>query len=304
MDRISITTTSFGKYDSRPLDRLEKNGFSIVLNPYGRSLKKGEISELCGNAIGIVAGTEIYDRETLEGLTGLKVISRCGTGLDNIDHGAADRLGIKVFNTPDAPTLAVAELTVGLILNLLRNISLMDREIRGNKWQKRMGSLLKGKKIGIIGFGAIGQKTSELLSIFRVELSYCDIENKNCTLSCSKMSFEDILGWADIITIHTLAQKGDSPIIGRRELEKMKTGSWLINVSRGGVVDENALYDLLSKNHLSGAALDVFEEEPYNGPLRDLNNVILTPHIGSYAKEARAEMERQAVENLLRGLKG
>lgn len=304
MNKIAITTTSFGKYESTLLASLESKKFNVVLNPYGRKLKKEEIIELCQNAIGIIAGTEIYDGETLERLPGLNVISRCGTGLDSIDIEAADRFGIKVFNTPDAPTLAVAELTVGLILNLLRNISLMDTEIRENKWQKRMGSLLKDKRIGIIGFGAIGQKVGELLSSFGVGLAYHDVESKNCTLACSKLSLEDMLGWADIITLHISAKNGCSPVIGRKELEKMKKGSWLINVSRGGVVDEKALYDALSKKHLSGAALDVFEEEPYNGPLKDLNNVILTPHIGSYAREARVKMESQAVENLLKGLDG
>jgi len=302
MHKIAVTTSSFGKYGGTVLGRLEEKGFHIVLNQSGRKLVKGEIDDLCRDAAGIIAGTENYDQDTLERLKRLKVISRCGTGLDNIDIKAADKLGIKVFNTPGAPTLAVAELTVGLILNLLRNVSLMDREIRESKWQKIMGNLLNGKKIGITGFGSIGQKTAELLSGFQVELAYCDLQKKKCTLTCSEMSLQDMLGWADIITLHVSAKKDFVPVIGRKEIEKMRKGSWLINISRGGIVDESALYDALSSGHLAGAALDVFEEEPYHNHLINLKNVILTPHIGSYAKEVRIEMEKQAVENLLKGL--
>lgn len=302
IDRILITTTTFGEYDRNPLSMLEEKGFNIVLNKYGRTLKSNEIIEYCRNVAGIVAGTETYDKETLENIVGLKVISRCGAGIDSIDIETVDRLGIKLFNTPLAPTLAVAELTVGLILDLLRNIPLMDRDMRESKWHKRMGSLLKDKNVGIIGFGNVGQKVGALLSPFGVNLAYYDRECKNCNLICENMIFDEILSWADIISIHISTTDGCGPLIGKKELNKMKRGSWLVNTSRGGVVDQRALHEALQEYHLSGAALDVFEEEPYSGPLKDLDNVIITPHIGSYAKEARVEMERQAVENLLKGL--
>ncbi len=300
--KIAITTSSFAKYDTSPLDLLKGRGFEIVTNMLGRELEAKETVELCSDSIGIIAGTELYDRSVLENLKGLKAISRCGVGIENIDINFANILGVKLFNTPDAPTLAVAELTIGLILNLLRKVNQMDVNIRSNKWEKLMGNLLYDKKIGIIGFGRIGQKVAELLSGFGAELACCDTEAKSSYINCSKKGFKEILSWSDIVTLHLSVTKRECPIIGVKEFDLMKKGSWLVNVSRGGVVDEEALYHTLKSNYLSGAALDVFEKEPYEGPLKGLNNIILTPHVGSYAKEARIKMERQAVENLIRGL--
>jgi D-3-phosphoglycerate dehydrogenase len=303
MNKIGITTSSFGKFDDGILERL-RSEFEVVLNPHGRKLKADEVVELCGDMVGIIAGTEPLNAGVLEKLPRLQVISRCGTGMDNVDLEAAGRLGIRVFNTPDAPTLAVAELAVGLILNLLRKVGIMDRAVRANKWEKLMGNLLSGKKVGIIGYGRIGQKLGLLLHHLGAELAYCDVEPKACALNCGKKGLEDILQWADIVTLHLSPPKDCGTLIGAREIEAMRKGSWLVNLSRGGVVDEGALYEALKSGHLAGAALDVFEREPYDGPLRELDNVILTPHIGSYAVESRVAMERQAAENLLHGLEG
>ncbi|MBL7129814.1 MAG: phosphoglycerate dehydrogenase [Candidatus Omnitrophica bacterium] len=301
--QILISTTAFAEFDKTPLTLLEENGFNYSLNPYRRKLKATEIIELAKEAVGIIAGTERLSDDIFSHLQKLKVISRCGSGMDNVDLQSAQKRGIKVYNTPDGPTRAVAELTVGVILNLLRHINQTDRIIRDGNWKKEMGNLLYGKKVGIIGFGRIGQKVCELLSAFGVELSYCDIEPKSCPINCSQKTLKEILTWADILTLHLSCSGGSKYIMGKRELSLMKQGSWLINLSRGGVVDEKALYDALKNGHLCGAAMDVFEQEPYDGPLRGLDNIILTPHIGSYAKEARIKMEIQAVENLLKGLK-
>lgn len=300
--KTAITTTSFGQYDTSPLDCLKKADFQYVLNPHGRKLTVDEIVELAQGVDGIIAGTETLNKSVLSALPDLKVISRCGAGVDNIDLKKAEKQGIKVFNTPDGPTLAVAELTLALILNLLRRVAPMDRQLRDGIWNKQMGNLLQGKKIGIIGFGRIGQRVAELLEPFGVKLVYCDLKQQSCSINCSEKKFDEILQWADIITLHLSLPPGCGPVLGEKELSAMKQGSWLVNVSRGGVVDEDALYCFLKNGHLSGAALDVFEQEPYIGTLRELPNVILTPHIGSYARESRVEMEMQAVENLLKGL--
>lgn len=301
--RILISTTTFAEFDNTPLNLLERKGVFYILNPYKRRLNNEEIINLGKEVIGIIAGTECLTDNVLGELLNLKVISRCGSGMDNVDLESAQKRGIKVYNTPDTPTRAVAELTVGLILNLLRKVSHMDYIIRDGNWEKKMGNLLFGKKAGIIGFGRIGQRVGELLSAFGTELAYCDIEQKSSPVNCSRKSLEEIVKWADILTLHLSLPSGCNPIIGSRELKTMKKGSWLVNVSRGGVVDEEALYQALKNGHLSGAALDVFDKEPYVGPLTELHNVLLTPHIGSYAKEARVKMEIQAVENLLAGLK-
>ena len=305
--KIAITTSSFGEYDNLLLNELIKHKIEYVLNPYGRKMTREEVLDIARGVDGIIAGTETLDRKVLEKLPLLKVISRCGVGMDNVDLEASEELGIKVCNTPFGPTLAVAELTVSLIFSLLRKIVLMDREIRANVWKKRMGNLLYGKRVGIIGFGNIGQKTGKLLSAFGCDIGYYDlvtVDGINVSLKglkFKKMRMDELLKKSDIITIH-VSGKYEKPLLGAKELGLIKNGAWLVNMARGGLVDESVLYSLLKDGHLSGAALDVFENEPYTGPLCELDNVILTPHVGSYAKESRAQMEMQAVKNLIKEL--
>ncbi len=297
--RVFISTTTFGQYDDAPLKTLATKGLTTVTNPYGRKMTEAECIEAFRDMEGLIAGTEPLTEDVLESAKSLKVISRCGTGLDNVDLDAAKRLGIMVFNTPDAPTAAVAELTVGLMINLLRKVALMDGAMRRGLWQKRMGNLLGGKRVGIVGFGRIGRRVAELILPFGCVVAYTDPLMDRAE-SFRRMSLEELLGWADIVTIHASIK---DRLIGENELRAMKKGAWLINLSRGAVVDETALEGCLRDGHLSGAALDVFGKEPYEGGLSGLENVILTPHIGSYAVETRINMEKQAVENLLRGLK-
>jgi D-3-phosphoglycerate dehydrogenase len=297
LKKVVITTTSFGEYDSGAMNLLKENGFDITKNNLGRTLVKREILDLCKGAVGIVAGVETYDLETLNELKGLLAISRVGVGIDTIDIRTADSLGIKVANTPLGPVKAVAELTICLMLDLLRKVSFMDRGVRTGKWNKKMGNLLCGKKVGILGFGRIGRKVAEYLTVFGCDIAYHDSAVKDANEKYRPMRLEELLSWADIITIHV---SGKSEIIGEKELRHIRQGSWLINISRGGAVNENALHGLLKNGHISGAAFDVFAKEPYEGALRELDNVILTPHIGSYAIESRMEMEMDAAKNLIK----
>jgi len=303
VNQILISTSSFGKYDDKALSKLQQAGYDVTINPYGRKLTPDESFQLYKNKIGVVAGTETINRELLSICSKLKVISRCGSGIDNVDQEAANRLGIKVCNTPDGPTLAVAELTVGLILSLLRKIVEMDRDLRVNIWQKKMGNLLSGKDIGIIGYGRIGQMVGNLLIKMNCRVRYTDPEVNSCPWGCIHLPIDDLVQQSDIICVHVSGNFKGRPLIGRDEFEMMKNGAWLVNCSRGGVVDETALYRALKSGHLSGAAVDVFEREPYNGNLKELSNIILTPHIGSYAREARTTMEMQAVDNLLSAIR-
>lgn len=301
MAKILITTTSFGEVDSRPLEYCRK-GNDVSINPLGRKLTEAELLNLGSEADGIIAGTEVYNRKLLGEFTKLKVISRCGAGMDNIDLEVAGQRGIKVYATPDAPTLAVAELTVGLMFNLLRKINLMDAELKKCIWKKHMGSLLQGKKIGLIGLGRIGKRVAQLLMPFGVEIAYYDTKTQSRSLPLQLKPLFDLLSWADIVSVHCSASADGKKIIGRDEFMRMKKGVYFINVARGDFIDEAALYQALKEGQLSAAALDVFEKEPYTGPLSELDNVILTPHIGSYARESRINMEIQAVKNLLEGL--
>lgn len=298
MKKISITTTSFADYDKEPLETLKKRGFNAYINPYKRQLKKEDVLEFCQGSEGIIAGTETLDAEILGKLKTLKVVSRCGTGMDNVDLKEAERLGIRVYNTPDAPTIAVAELTIALMLDVIRKISLMDNDIRKGNWCKRMGNLLSEKKVGIIGFGRIGKKVADFLTHFNCEVKYFDPFVEDGLFGLEKLPFSDLIAWADIVSLHVSTK---DKIFGEKELSMMKKSAWLVNISRGTVVDEEALYRSLKNNHLAGAAIDVFSQEPYQGSLKELDNVVLTPHIGSYAKEARIKMEIEAAENLIKG---
>ncbi|OGX34847.1 MAG: hydroxyacid dehydrogenase [Omnitrophica WOR_2 bacterium RIFCSPLOWO2_02_FULL_50_19] len=301
--KVFISTSSFGQGDNSALLMLKEAGLDVHLNPHGRKLSEDEMVDFLSGIDFLIAGTEPITKKVITSAKNLKIISRCGVGLDNVDLKAAAEAGIEVYNTPYGPTVSVAELTVGLILGLLRSVSLMDRQIRSGKWNKLTGNLLCGKKVGIVGFGRIGQKVARILKGFGAEIAYFDIEAKKDSLGFALKPLDELLGWSDIVSLHCSVDQKRMPLLGYEELKMMKKGSWLINVSRGGAVDEEALYLALKDGHLRGAALDVFSEEPYKGPLKELDNVVLTPHIGSYALESRVGMEIEAVENLLKGLK-
>ncbi len=295
--KIAITTSSFARYSEEPLRLLREAGVDYVLNPHGRKLTEAETTTLLAGCVGVAAGTELYTPAVMQALPDLRVISRCGTGMDNVDFAAAKDRGIVVRNTPDGPTLAVAELTLGYALNLMRQISLMDRELRTGTWKKRMGHTLRGKKLGIIGLGRIGRAVASVFEPLGVEIAFNDP-----VAACGEypfMSVDSLLGWADILSLHCSKAGGECALFTAEHLHRMKPGSWVINASRGGIVDEEALYDLCKSGHLGGVAIDVFEREPYDGPLKELDNVILTPHIGSYARESRIQMETDTIRNLL-----
>lgn len=295
--KISITTSSFAKFSREPLRLLDEAGIEYTLNPYGRKLTEEETIRISKGCIGTAAGTEPLTAKVMDALPEIKVISRCGSGIDNVDLKAANKRSIAICSTPTGPTLAVAELTLGYALNLMRQISRMDRQMRSGVWKKRMGNTLKGKKMGIIGFGRIGSRVADVFAPLGVDIAYSDIAVQ--TAKYHKMPLAELLAWADLISLHCNWKTGECPLLNMKQLSTMKPGSWIINASRGAMVDEDALYDLLKSGHLAGAAIDVFEKEPYDGPLKELDNVILTPHIGSYAKESRIQMEIDTIKNLI-----
>ena len=298
--KVAITTSSFARYSEEPLDLLRQAGIDFVLNETGRALTEEETIQLLNGCTGVAAGTEPYTKKVLDALPELKVISRCGTGMDSVDQKYAATKHITVCNTPDGPTAAVAELTLGFILALIRQVPLQDRDIRAGIWKKRMGNLLAGKKVGIIGFGRIGHAVAQRLEAFGVEIAYHDpyTEDKKY----SRLGLDSLMDWADIVTLHCAKPEHGGALLDLGRLSLMRPGSFVINVARGGLIDEKALYGLLTAGHLGGAALDVYAKEPYDGPLKDMPNVILTPHIGSYAREARILMETDTIRNLLTAL--
>ena len=304
--KILTSPSSFGQIDSEPFDLLTKNGYEYINNPYGRKLTEDEVVSLGQDCVGIVAGVESLSQRVMDALPQLKVISRVGIGMDSVDLSYAQRKGIIVTNTPDGPTRAVAELTLAMTLSLLRKIPQADAALKGRQWKKQTGNLILNKTIGVIGLGRIGRMVSELFrGIGNPVIAYdpCASDEWAERNGVGLVKFEALLQTADIVTLHIPGNADKSPVIGAQQLCMLKSTAMLINLSRGGIVDENALLEALLARKIASAAIDVFSEEPYAGPFCDLDNVILTPHIGSYAEEGKLLMEIEAVNNLISALK-
>jgi len=293
--KILIGPSTFAALDSAPMDMLLQSGFEVINNPFGRKLTKSEMIQLLPGITGLIAGLEPLDREVLKN-SALKVISRCGSGMSNVDIEAAKELGIKVFSTPYGPTSAVAELTLGALLSLLRMIPLMDRDLHEGKWNKKIGVQLEGKTVVIIGFGRIGRRLAELLVPFKTKILLVDPFLQDSKEKFPVLTIEEALPQADIVTLHS---SGETEIIGANELNLFKPGAFLLNAARGDLIDEDALVQSLENGKIKGAWIDTFSQEPYSGPLTEFEQVILTPHVGSYTFECRRSMEIESVKNFL-----
>ncbi|MFZ4801194.1 MAG: phosphoglycerate dehydrogenase [Chlorobium sp.] len=298
--KILLGPSSFAETDKSPVIRLQNAGYEIIDNPFRRKLTKAELFELLTpDVVGIIAGLEPLDREVLE-FSSLKTISRVGSGMSNVDQPAARELGIAVCSTPNGPVEAVAELTIGALLSLMRKIAQMDRALHSGKWEKRIGGQLEGKTVAIVGYGRIGRRVAALLAPFRVRLLVVDPFLDQSTLhDIELVSLDEALPLADIVTLHN---SGEACLLGEREFGLLKKGAVLLNVARGGLVDEEALMAALDAGTLGGVWLDTFGSEPYSGALCGRDNVLLTPHVGSYTLECRQQMEMEAVDNLLGAL--
>lgn len=298
--KILIGPSTFAELDNAPLIRLRDMRFKIIENPYKRKLTKPELIDLLAHGVtGLIAGLELLDREVLE-RSDLKVISRCGSGLSNVDLEAAEELGIKVCSTPDAPTEAVAELTLAALLSLLRMIPQMNKDLHEGKWTKKIGTQLKGKIIVIIGYGRIGRRLSQLLIPFKTKIIAVDPYLQGANDDVDLLPLEQALPQADIITLHS---SSDTCILSEKEFSLIKPGVFLLNAARGNLMDEAALIRAIEEDRIKGAWIDTFEQEPYTGPLTNYPQVILTPHVGSYTTECRKQMEMEAVDNLIAAIK-
>lgn len=297
--RILIGPSSFGKPDAAPLALLASNGLTVVPNPFGRKLTKAELLQLLPGMTGLIAGLEVLDREVLA-RSDLKVISRCGAGMSNVDVVAAKERGVRVYSTPFGPTRAVAELTVGCLLALMRQAPLMDRAMRDGRWDKRVGRQLHGMRVLIAGYGRIGRLVGEMLQPFGVELMVYDPLHILAGAGLPRgVDLAAALPQADVITLHA---SGEGCLLGPAEFGRMKDGVFLLNAARGGLIDEPALCQALDTGKVAGAWLDTFADEPYKGRLLAYEQVLLTPHVASYTEEGRRQMEMEAVNNLLEGL--
>ena len=303
MSKLVISTSSFDVEGNSSLNHLVNSGMHIVRNSYKRKLTEDEAIELLGeDTIGMIAGIEPLTERVFSSAKNLKVVSRCGAGLDSVELAAAKLHGISVFNTPEAPAQAVAELTMGLMLAALRRICQTDRLLRANEWPRMQGQLFAAQTVGIIGLGHIGKRVARLSQAFDARVIAHDPHIDPTSHGVESVSLEELFAEASVISLHVPYTTDTHHLLDAKSFARMKPGSIIINAARGGLIDEAALDEALISGHLGMAALDVFEQEPYHGPLTKNDRMILTSHIGSLAKESRKCMELEAAENLLKGL--
>lgn len=302
---VLISSRSFGKINSGAIELLKEKGLNPILNPYGKKLNEDQIIELMNESIGIIAGTENITKKIIDSNPNLKIISRYGIGLDNVDLKAAEENNVLVFNTPETPSLAVAELTIALIFILIKKIRVVDSRLRRDEWKPEIGNTLKGKTVGIIGLGKIGKKVAQFLKIFDAKIIVYDIKpdkefakEKDIDI----VSLDKVLKNSDIVTVHAPLTDETKYLIDKKRLQMMKKTAFLINTARGGLIHEGDLYNALKEKNIAGAALDVFENEPEVGKLKELENIVITPHIATYNIETRKDMELEAAKNIIKGL--
>jgi D-3-phosphoglycerate dehydrogenase len=306
--RVLITTVPFGQPQRRPLDLLENDKIDYVINPIGRRLKEDELADMIEDFGILIAGTEPITARVMDAAPNLKLISRVGIGLDSVDLIAARERGIHVSYTPDAPSPAVAELAVGLMFSLLRNITSADRSVRNGVWHRFMGRRLAGMTVGVIGVGRIGKRVIHHLKggFPEVRVLANDLAPDTAFGTAHGVHWVDketIYREADIITLHLPLTPLTSHLIGTQEIKQMKPTTILINTARGNMIVERDLAEALRSEQIAGAAIDVFGQEPYTGELSTVDRCILTCHMGSMSFDCRARMELEATEEALRFLR-
>lgn len=299
--KVAVSTSSFAALDSAPLDLLYKHGFDVVENPFHRKLTEKEIISHLQGVDGLIAGLEPLTETVFKNCPDLKAIARVGIGMDNVDTIAAKTFGIKVSNTPEGPTDAVAEMTLTAALCLVRQILPSNRAMHDSEWSKSIGRSLKNTPILIIGYGRIGRRVAELFMAFGAEILVVDpaLNQEDLLMNEKLIELDEGLKKADIITLHA---GGNEPILTRKSLRSIKPGTIVLNSARGNLIDETALLEGLDSGQISSAWLDVFHEEPYLGKLSNYENVLLTPHMSTYSIQCRKDMEINAVENLIADL--
>lgn len=304
MTRALITTVPFGEVDPAPLRLLDEAGIEHVINPVGRPLAEEELGSLIPGFDVLIAGTEPVTERVMEAAPELRLISRGGVGLDNVDLLAARRRGITVAYTPEAPADAVAELTIGLALSLLRGVHLANTTIRQGVWKRIQGRRLGEVTVGVIGVGRIGRRVICLLDAFGARVLANDLVPVKLDESVQWVDKLTLYNKADLVTLHVPLTKQTRDLMGTEELSMMRSGALLINTCRGGVVNEAALATALRGGRIAGAAVDTFTHEPYSGELVDVETCLITPHMGSMSADCRARMERGASLNAVAFLRG
>jgi D-3-phosphoglycerate dehydrogenase / 2-oxoglutarate reductase len=307
--KILVTATNYSLLCSEAKKLLQENGCEVIENPHNRPMTFHELEEIISDIDAVVAGVDTWDESVFSIAPKLKVIARFGVGVDNIDLEKASEYGITVTNAPRLNSNAVAELTVSLILNSLRNTPNLHVSTQEGKWERFVGFELREKNVGLLGFGNIAQSVAKKLQGFDVTVTaydkYPDQEIAD-KYNVNFASYEEVLETSDIVSMLLPHMKETHHFMNRDRFGMMKEGSYFINTSRGALVDETALCEALSSGKLRAAAIDVYEQEPVSpsNSLFQLKNIITTPHTAAETYEVYHSvglMTAQAIVHLLNG---
>lgn len=306
--QIVITARSFGTADEKAYEVLREAGCDwIKVNETDGPIKE-QLNEYLTHADALIAGLEPVDAELIEKAPKLKVISRYGVGYDKVDIEAARKRGIQVTITPGANGDSVADLAVALMLDLARNVTIMDQAMKARAKKRPQGLELYEKTLGVIGAGRIGQGVARRCRGFNMKILVHDIYEDEVfkrETGAQYVGLEQLLRESDFITIHSPLTDQTRNMISTEQFKKMKRDAILVNTARGGVVDEAALYRALKDGIIRGAALDAtVTEPPYDSPLMDCSNCLLTPHAGAATAEASSKMSLMAARNVVEVLQG
>ena len=289
--------------------RLEAAGIDIVLMPVKQSLSEAELVPLVKTIDGVICGDDQFTEAVMNAAPRLKVISKWGTGIDSIDLNAAGRRGIRVCNTPNAFTEAVADTTLGYILNFARGLCEMDAAVRRGLWTKPKLMSLRECTLGVVGVGNIGKAVARRARTFGIKVLGNDLASIDTSFisetQLAVMEFDDLLRRADFVSLHCDLNDTSFHLMGPVEFRLMKRSAYLVNTSRGAVVNEASLVEALEKSIIRGAALDVFEVEPLpaDSPLRKQKNCLFAPHNANSSRETRERINEATIKNLLSALK-
>jgi D-3-phosphoglycerate dehydrogenase len=307
--RVLVTATSFGKNDPNLKLFLESQVGEVFYNRTGKPLNADQLAELLPGIDGFIAGLDTISAEALQAADRLIVISRYGVGLDNVDLEYARKRNIIVTNTPGSNSVSVAELAIGLILALIRQIPQATEATRAGGWPRVNGLSLEGKTVGIVGFGSIGKQLARRLAGFDCRILVYDPfpdPHFATQIGAYITSLDELLGQSDIISLHLPLTPSTHGMVDEAFLSRIKPGAFLINTARGDIVDEADLYACLQSGRLAGAALDVFCQQPPDpaNPLLTLPNVIATPHMGAHTDGATNAMGWISLKDCLAVLRG
>ena len=306
MNKILITPRSLTREAHPALSQLIDAGFELVFSSPGRLPEESELMHMLAGCVGYLAGVEKITGRVLNATKDLRVISRNGTGVDNIDLKAAGKKKIQICRTAGANAQGVAELTLVLLLSLVRSIPFSDACLKKTRWQRSKGIELKGRVLGLVGCGEIGKRTAKMAVGMGMQVvAYDFLPDPSVRLNnFAYVDLADLYRQADFISLHCPAAANGEPIIGAGEIRKMKKGVFLINTARASLLDHDAVLAGLESNNIAGVALDVFDVEPPDDyRLVQDERVIATPHIGGYTHESVTRATVQAVENLIQALK-